>query len=109
MQEVWEAEPQILHETSKHRFRHIEDVNQWLFRYWHLCKGEFAPRNVVRDSAFYKLTDDNFDEAVKAVAMQKKNIVVLNDSGSLSDFDTKKAHLCRAFESILPDKSMFEK
>lgn len=109
LQEVWETEPHILHATSTHRFRHIEDVNQWLFRYWHLCKGEFAPLNVVRDSAFYKLTDENFAEAVEIVAKQKKNIIVLNDSESLSDFEGKKAKLKEAFETILPHKSMFEK
>lgn len=109
LQEVWEAEPKLLHETSMHRFRHVEDVNQWLFRYWHLCKGEFAPMNVMRDSMVFHLNDNNFDEALHTLSAQKKNVVVLNDSALLSDFANKKKRLCDVFESILPTKSQFER
>lgn len=107
-EEVWQAEPQLLHETCTHRFRHMADVNQWLFRYWHLCKGQFAPLNVLRKSCAYFLTDDNFEEAIKAVKSQKHNIVVLND-GPLSSFAEKKERMQAAFEAILPNKSIFEK
>lgn len=108
MVEVWEAEPELLRETSSHRFRHTGDVNQWLLRYWHLCKGEFAPLNVMRDSAVCQMTDDNFEEALQLIQTQGKRIVVLND-GKLSNFSEKKQRMQKAFETILPRKSMFEK
>lgn len=109
LQEVWDAEPDLLDATSRHRFRHTGDVNQWLFRYWHLVKGEFSPLNVMRDSVMYKLTDANFDEATDTIRRQRKRIIVLNDSDSLTDLDAKRQRLQEAFESILPDKSQFEK
>lgn len=108
LEEVWNAEPELLREASSHRFRHTGDVNQWLFRYWHLCKGEFSPLNVTRDSAVCQLTDENFDEALHLIQSQKKSIVVLND-GKISNFNEKKQRMQKAFEAILPNKSMFEK
>ena len=108
LNEVWEAEPELMHETCCHRFRHITDVNQWLFRYWHLCKGTFAPLNVMRDSHVYYLTDTNFEEAIEAITKQKHNLIVLND-GPLSAFAEKKEQMQAAFETILPNKSMFER
>ena len=109
LQEVWEAEPALLDATCRHRFRHTGDVNQWLFRYWHLAKGEFAPMNVMHDSAMYKLSDNNFGEALEIIRKQRKRIIVLNDSDELTDFAAKQKRLQEAFESILPDKSQFEK
>lgn len=108
LQEVWQAEPEQMHRTSLHRFRHGADVNQWLFRYWHLCKAEFAPMNVMRDSAVYLLNDQNFAEALATVRAGKKAIVVLND-GPVTDFEQKKQQLQEAFEAVLPHKSQFEK
>lgn len=108
-EEVWQAEPELLHETCTHRFRHMADVNQWLFRYWHLCKGQFAPLNVTKDAVMYKLDNHNFAQAVNTVRSQRKAIVVLNDSNELSDFENKKLQLQAAFETILPNKSIFEK
>lgn len=108
LEEVWQAEPELMNETCTHRFRHVADVNQWLFRYWHLCKGEFAPLNVLRDSRVYYLTDDNFEDAIEAVKRQKKDLIVLND-GPITGFEDKKKQLQAAFEAILPKKSIFEK
>lgn len=108
LEEVWAAEKEVMQETSCHRFRHIEDCNQWLFRYWHLCTGEFTPMNVTRDSEVYYLQDANFDKAIEAIRCPKKRIIVLND-GPVSDFEEKKKQMQAAFETLLPDKSIFEK
>lgn len=46
LKEVWEKEYDILHETSKRRYRdNKRDVNQWLFRDWAIMQGNFYPRN----------------------------------------------------------------
>ena len=40
---VWEAEGALLDETCKHKFRHKDDVNQYLFENWQFCEGNFVP------------------------------------------------------------------
>lgn len=106
--EIWKACPKLLEETTSHKFRNVLDVNMWFARYWALVKGEFAPINVYKDSVYFQLDDDNFDEATETVKKQKKSIVVLNDSDNISSFELKKARLVATFESILPDKCSFE-
>lgn len=108
-EEVWQAYPDELQAATYHRFRHTGDVNQWLFRYWQLCKGTFAPYNVMRDAVAYFLTNDNFTAAEQCIRRQEKDIIVLNDEETLTDFSQKKAQLIAAFESILPQLSSFEK
>lgn len=109
LEEVWAAEPELMHTTCTHRFRHMADANQWIFRYWHLCKGEFAPLNVMRDATFYNLSDACFDQAIDSLQHSSKAIHVLNDSECITDIETKKALLQQAFQQLLPQKSIFER
>jgi hypothetical protein len=60
-EEVWAAEPDILAKTSASKVRNCSDVNQYLFRYWHLCKGEFAPIGFQRKRFEWVY---NYDDAV---------------------------------------------
>lgn len=106
--EIWETCPKLLEDTTSHKFRNVLDVNMWFARYWALVKGEFAPINVYKDSVYFQLDDDNFDDATETVRKQKKSIVVLNDSDNISSFELKKTRLVATFESILPDKCSFE-
>lgn len=107
--EVWDAEPALLDATCRHRFRHAGDVNQWLFRYWHLATGQFAPLNVMHDSVVYKLDDANFADAMETIRHQRKRVLVLNDSDKITDFAAKRQQMQAAFEAVLSQKSCFEK
>lgn len=106
--EVWAACPEILGNTTSHKFRSVTDVNMWLYRYWRLAQGEFAPINIHKDSVYFQLNDNNFNLATETIKKNNKSIVVLNDSSALSNFEQKKAALVKAFESILPEKCSFE-
>ncbi len=108
LQEVWERHPDILHRTEASRFRSISDVSLWLFRYWQLVKGDFAPLNVHKDSICFKISDYKLDKIVNTIERQKKKIVCLND-GEVSSFESAKRQVNAAFEKILPEKSLFEK
>ncbi len=108
LEEVWERHPDIMCRTTASRFRSISDVSNWLFRYWQLAKGDFAPLNVYKDSEYFQLFDHTLDDAVRTIELQKKKIICLND-GEVSDFEVAKNRINAAFEKILPDKSSFEK
>lgn len=93
-------------QTMGNRFRSRDDVNQWLFRYWHLCKGDFHPVHPFAHKKYFDL-DENIDEIVDAIKRQKYKEVVINDA-DVSDHETTMKKIADAFEFILPEKSSFE-
>lgn len=107
-EEVWYKNEDILMQTTASRFRGTSDVNQWLFRYWQLVKGNFIPFDVNKDSVFFEITDSTVNNIVEVIQKQKKKIIVLND-GDISSFEEVKEHINTAFDKILPEKSSFEK
>ena len=56
LDEVWERCENKLTETMKSKFRNITDVNAWLFRFWHLCKGQFVPTNSTKTKIMFDLS-----------------------------------------------------
>lgn len=107
-EEVWDKHEDIMLRTTASRFRSITDVNSWLIRYWQLAKGDFAPLNVQKDSAYFSISDNTLDRIVDVIERQKKKIVCLND-GEVSSFEAAKSRINAAFDKILPEKSSFEK
>lgn len=105
LEEVWENCSSILNNTMKSRFRSMSDVNQWLFRYWQLCKGHFFPSSV-KSKQFFSLTDD-IDTIVNVISTHKYSEIVLNDA-QCNDYDKKIKQIILAFDSILPERSCFE-
>jgi hypothetical protein len=77
-------------------------------RYWQLVKGNFHPINVKSDSSYYLTNDGNVDEISHVISSQKKNIIVINDSLELRDFENAKKVINQAFAKILPDKCSYE-
>ncbi|NDW18416.1 glycosyl transferase [Dysgonomonas sp. 216] len=107
--EVWETETEALHQTCMRKFRSNNDVNQWLMRYWQLAKGCFAPYNTQKNALNIDITDNNISRIYEAVSEQKHQMICLNDSTDIYDFEHSKKQLQKAFEKILPNKSAFEK
>ncbi|MBO4955046.1 MAG: Stealth CR1 domain-containing protein [Muribaculaceae bacterium] len=107
-EEVWEKHEDIMVRTTASRFRSITDVNSWLIRYWQLAKGNFAPLNVQKDSAYFSISDNTLDKIVNTIECQTKRIICLND-GEISSFEAAKEQINAAFDKILPEKSSFEK
>ncbi|WP_278626055.1 Stealth CR1 domain-containing protein [Parabacteroides gordonii] len=106
--EVWNKHGEMLAITSASKFRSISDVNQWLFRYWQLAKGDFFPLNVYKDSSYFEICDHSLEKIVETIKKQKKKIIVLND-GEVSSFEAAKKRINAAFYELLPEKSSFEK
>ncbi len=105
--EVWSKEYDVLNTTCDHKFRNILDVNQWLIEDWQIASGKFCPRNV-NIGKLFMISDSNQD-MLDAIKKRKYKMICLNDDENIQDFDQVKMDIQKAFEEILPDKSMFEK
>ncbi|MBR1792259.1 MAG: Stealth CR1 domain-containing protein [Bacteroidales bacterium] len=111
-EDLWSVEYDVLMETTRHRFRDITDVNQSLFRYWQMVTGRFYPRNMVTGTSrgsVTQVTDENANTISKMIRQQKYNIFVLNDCEDIRDFERCKTLINDALQSVLPEKSRFEK
>lgn len=108
---LWNKYYNIMDATSKDRFRNQgTDINQWLIKDWQIVSGNFLPQK--RNSIFCDLKyRENFEKYLKIIKKKKGKIVCLNDADDLNEeeFIDKKTRLINAFETILPEKSSFEK
>ncbi len=104
---VWEAEGERLQATCSHRLRSIEDVNQWLFRYWQIASGNFSPSGTDRGK-FFSIGRD--DTAIRhAILSCQYPMICLNDDDPHLDFENEKQQLRDWLESVFPQKSSFER
>lgn len=104
---VWSLEENTLKRTMHSKFRSISDVNQYLFRYWQLCNGDFYPINHKKLGCYYDLTDESVNNISHHIMNGLSKVIVIND-GEVNDFETTKTKLINAFEKRLPKKSLFE-
>ncbi|MDR2586286.1 MAG: Stealth CR1 domain-containing protein [Prevotellaceae bacterium] len=105
--EVWRYCEKELHQMSIHRFRSVEDYTQELFRTWQICKSNFMPFNTYNDTKMFPLIIKS-KQAIEAINNQSYNLVCLNDSSHIRDYEKMMKDLETAFEGILPEKSSFE-
>lgn len=113
LEEVWNAEPELLDETCKNKFRDKTDVNQWVFRDWQLASGAFVPRSTAFSTRFFFEGDRDRVEVAKDAAAcikkQRHSIVCVNDYAmSESEFSEVKKIVIEAFETILPERCSYE-
>ena len=104
-EKVWEKEYELLDQTSKTKFRSPYDVNQYIFKYWQFCEGNFYPSKL--NSKFCKISD-NIDYACNLIKSKKYKMICLNDGGVINDFEQAKQKINQSFEEKLSKKSSFE-
>lgn len=107
-EKVWAVQRDALEATQGHRFRSNEDVNQYLFRFWRLCSGEFVPKRS-RGKYFSLSNMEAVEEACCAIKKRRYPEICLNDNCSEEDFVRAKDKINEAFQSVLMNKSRFEK
>lgn len=107
IEELWKLVPEKLDNTSKHKFRSNDDVNQWLVRYYQMCKGDFEAVNPKRGMFFSIGKDDCLIE--DAIMNDKYKMVCLSDDDMQLDFEKEKVVIKQFFEKKFPEKSSFEK
>jgi len=105
--ELWNKEQEILDDTCSHKFRNIADVNQWVMKYWQICKGEFIPRKT-NWGYYYEYSRDNTN-LKKIILNSKYKSICLNDVSEDYDFEEAKRLTIELFEKKFPEKSSFEK
>ncbi len=107
-EDVWAAAGTELMESSTHRVRSTKDLTPELFRTWQICKGDFEPYNTYSDTKMFPLVIKP-KQAVAAVRNQSYKLVCLNDNVHIRNYQRTMENIRDAFESILPEKSGFEK
>lgn len=106
--DVWEKYGSVLDKTCRDRFRNVSNVNQWVFKFWQLCKGEYEVRSARFGKAFH-IEEDNFEELCRAVTGQTYSMICVNDTLRTVDFEAKKQRVKECFDKILPESCSFEK
>ena len=96
-------------ETCRHRFRTMNDSNQWLMRDWQLVSGRFIPGRADTGKAFLLGTD--FSELKKIFREKKYSVVCINDVSyhEPEDYARTVEELKTCLEEAYPIPSRFEK
>ena len=109
METVWDYYYDKLNIVSSHKFRDNTDVNQYIYRYWEIMRGTFEPSNIFDFGSEFFIEDSNNIKLYDAIKYQKYKMICINDSTDLKEFENVKNEVNKCFDSILPDKSKFEK
>ncbi len=104
--QVWEKEPEILHETCMSKFRSTTNVNQWVMKYWQLATGSFYPRKKNVGRCFH--IRKGIEELLETIRTGKDAMICINDTVDTTDFENKKQAVIDAFQIRLKEKSTFE-
>ena len=107
LREIWEADFEMMNRVGHNRFRSYDDVTQYMVRYWQLCKGEFYPRRTL-GKCFY-VDKNNYQEIANIIRNQEIQMICMNENCINEEFALVKTEINRALETILPEKSSFEK
>lgn len=105
--EVWKAEPELLHTTSRCRFRRADGVNQWVFLWWQIASGNFSP--AIIDNIVNSVDENSINDMCSIIESQSHDMICINDPEHDVNFEFLSEQLKKAFMTILPDKSSFEK
>jgi hypothetical protein len=108
-QEVWDVEGKLLDKTCMNKFRSKDDVTEWLLRYWRIMKGEFCPGPILGKFFQFSAKEKNNALISEVIRKQKYRIVCINDPEATIDFEKEKLRVNKAFESVFPEKSSFER
>ena len=106
LKEIWKKEPEALDRASRNKFRAYSDVTQRLITMWQICSGMFVPHKY--QGKMYLVDDTNYKEAAEAVREQKYPIISLNETGD-GNFEAIKLEINKALETLLSEKSGFER
>ena len=106
LEELWERYPAILDATCRNRFRARTDVNQYLFRYWRLAKGEFVPAKP--NCAYLTIGEDDLPTIQSALESKKYKVVCVNDDPSGLNFAEEQQRFQEVFENRYPVPSTYE-
>lgn len=108
---LWEISNEWLDTTCQHRFRHADDVNQYIFRNYQYVTGKFHPYSWRKKGHAFQVNDgekNNVSEICDAIRMGKYQMICINEADVVHFEDTKEK-INQALNSLLSEKSEFEK
>ncbi len=108
IKEVYEMYEEVFKETSKSKFRRHTDVNQYIYRFVNLVKGNFVPYFPNDTFAIPLVSYESYMKARDK--MFKSSIFCPNDSAKIlsEDYEKTKKQLIEDLTKIMPNKSRFE-
>ena len=107
LEEIWSAEPETLIQTSEHKFREMSDVNQWVALWWQVASGSFIPS--APDNSYFPIQEKTLLQICETIREQKHDMLCINDHDQSVNFSQCQNAILLAFNSLLPNKSSFEK
>lgn len=106
-EKLWEAEGERLDRLCRSRFRSVFDVNQYVLKYWQYMEGKYEPQSPgIGEFCLMGRDEERMFEILRG---QKKKMICINDDSRFQDFEGMKRKVIQAFDSILPERSSFEK
>ena len=110
--EIWAKEKEVLEKTTSHKFRHPEDVNQYIFSLWNICNNNFCPKNTKRIK-YISMSNGLTAKTMNEIMKEKYALYCINDDlGDGYDLDTIEEialKLDNLYSKVLPEKSLYEK
>lgn len=108
-QEVWERHPDVMHQTSIHKFRSDDQVNHWLMCAWNQAKGNFYPTNIDKLGRDVLVSPTKVDDICGLIESNTISQICVNDSYQNTDPEHCMQEIARSFDTLLPEKSLYEK
>ena len=105
---AWELYPMQLDTTCRCRLRERTNVNQWLVKDLQFVNGWFENRNK-KIGERINLRESNISDSCRWVREQTWKMLCINDNELAEQFEDMKIRLQEAFETILPEKSSYER
>ena len=109
LKELWERYPDIMHHTSMSKFRTDDQVNQWLLCAWNQAKGIFYPAAVEKLGRVVPVSPQRLDDLCGLIESKTIPQICVNDSPLDTEPEQCLREVARSMETLLPEKSTFEK
>lgn len=106
-EKLWSEEYEALDSVCRNKFRTVFDLNQYVMKYWQYMEGKYEPQTLHMGS-FYTIGKDD-EEIQRTLRGQERKMICMNDDARIDDFEAAKHAIIDAFETILPEKSSFER
>ena len=108
LEELWANYPDVLAESSSHKFRNDGSVNQCLINAWEQAKGMFYPVHKKDIGMYLDYSEENQSQILYYINNQMVPQICLNESEKSWWSESFTSAVVQAFDSILPNKSSFE-
>lgn len=93
-------------EATISRLRTVSNVNQYIYSYYQYFTGDYIDKTV--SYKYFELWDKTIDDIMAEVFKQNNQMVCLNDSDRLKDYQKTRYLLNSCFEKKYPRKSRYE-